>query len=142
MTMNHLEVETSAEKAMMGVTEILAELHPVSVRREESEEVAFLTNAEFSQWKDHIRNVLVTELRAWILAREHREEACRVPATWWQQFKAEYFSEAMLRAWPIRYRVHGYRKILHMCPHATEQWDREKAKHVRFLLYGTENEQA
>ena len=92
---------------MMDVTEILAELHPVSVR--------------------------------WVLAREHREEACRVPATWWQQFKAEYFSEAMLRAWPIRYRVHGYHKILRMCPHATEQWDCKKMKHVRFLLYGNDS---
>mgnify|MGYP001611620351 FL=1 len=125
---------------MMDYTEVLAELHPVSVRHAESEEVAYyLTNAELSQWKDYTRNLLVTELRAWVLAREHREEECRVPATWWQQFKAEYFSEAMLRAWPIRYRVHGYRKILHMCPHATERWDREKTKHVRFLLHGNDS---
>ena len=123
----------------MDYTVFLAELHPVSVRRDESEDVAFLTNAEFSQWKDHIRNVLVTELRSWVLAREHREEECRVPATWWQQFKAEYFSEAMLRAWPIRYRVHGYRKILRICPHATERWDLKKMKHVRFLLYGNDS---
>jgi hypothetical protein len=127
---------------MMDVTEILAELHPVSVRHDVSEDVAFLTNAEFSQWKDYTRNLLVTELREWLLAREHREEACRVPATWWQQFKSEYFSGAMLRMWPIRYRVHGYRKILHMCPHATERWDHKKMRHVRFLLHGMENEEA
>lgn len=60
--------------------------------------------AEISEYRDHAKQRLVMELRAFIYGKDHpKKHIIRYPETWWEAVK-ERFAPAWFRdRWPVRY---------------------------------------
>jgi hypothetical protein len=120
-----------------AITEVVADTQTIAVRRILPDWL--LIKSELRHL-DLISEHLALELRAYVLERVHEEQPIAVPSSWWQHFKADCFPEFLLRRWPIRYDTPTYQRIVHMCPHATEDWAKHRDKHVLFLLFGPAGE--
>jgi hypothetical protein len=78
----------------------------------------------------------VMSLRAYVVgdSTETNCEFVRYPKTWWDAFKAQYFSDRFLKKWPAEYveRRIATQTITRICPHLSVRRDQP---HVQFLMY-------
>lgn len=59
----------------------------------------------------------------------------RWPKTWWDAFKARWFSDVLLKRWPAEYEIKKIvtQTIIRMCPHLNFD---PKEQHLRWMLNG------
>lgn len=58
-----------------------------------------------SNWVGVTFEEMILEINFHIMGRKIGSDLVRYPATWWQHFKETYFTDNMLRRWPVCYMV-------------------------------------
>ncbi len=92
-------------------------------------------NAEVFPTIDRDLEILVLELRTWILAGKHPEtwETISYPQDWWQHFRLRFFPEFWLGVYPVKYKRERVRTRgnVYVCPHADLKF--RDPKHLEFI---------
>ena len=101
----------------------------------------YFQDVEWETHIDHAANDVVFQLRAFLYGRESVVESDEIdhlsfPATWFEQFKGQYFPRWLLKRWPVVQKKYSYhRKVItqvtKVCPHLNvkSQYD-----HLEFFL--------
>jgi len=97
------------------------------------------TNAQIEFYADRIAGGLVTELRTWILAGQHRAQERDVyePLNWFEHLKRDYAPQWVLQRFPVKFRL--VEKIMthgptYVCPHSNQKW--ANSSHIEFMMQG------
>jgi hypothetical protein len=93
-----------------------------------------LRSLRFEEVHDLVADEIVYTIRAYLLGSNVKREvvdSVKVPETWWDAFKAQYFPYWLLRRFPDRARYIDENVVhTHVCPHLNVTEERE---HLQFL---------
>jgi len=100
-----------------------------------------LQDASLETYLDHEANSMVVQFRAYLYGQESVVESDEIdhlsfPATWFEQFKGQYFPRWLLKRFPVVQKKYPYHrkvitKLMKVCPHLNvkSQYD-----HLEFFL--------
>ena len=97
---------------------------------------------------DYLMRGMVVGLTGWILRDEHKQKVLkiltvefRMPSTWWQMFKEQYFPPWLLTRWPVKMKKiekteeFSFEQEIRVCPHSDVVW--EDPAHIDFLMFNS-----
>lgn len=88
---------------------------------------------ELRDWRDETLRRLFFSLRGYVWAEPPKSISVRYPTTWWDAFKARWFPEWAIEAYPVNYTVETmegqifYPKLPHTVP--------ERAHNLRMVVH-------
>lgn len=92
--------------------------YPVRVRQLLSDH-NIKCSTEIEVWQDHALESMVFQLTAYLACNEKVETRyLEVSATWFDEFKKQYFPIWAIRKWPVKTKLLPYEHKIAVCPHA------------------------